>query len=299
MDQKMNILITGGTGFIGSALCYRLLENKHNIVVLSRRPDLLKGNVTGISELGLLTGDENFDVVINLTGEPIANKRWTEKQKKLISSSRLGTTQKLIEYFKSLRLKPKLFISASAIGYYGTGVTNDIIDEKALGDESFSSQLCQQWEGVALQAQSLGIRTCLLRTGVVLGKGGGALQKMLFPFKLGLGGTIGKGTQWMSWIHLDDLTGIIVYCIDHDSLEGPVNCTAPNPVNNKIFTKALGKVLKRPTFLPVPVVIVKLLMGQMGEELLLTGKKILPKKIVKKGYKFKFEQVDKALLNIV
>ena len=295
----MNVLITGGTGFIGSALSSRLSENKHNIVMISRHPELIKGDVEGVCEVEELRGDVNFDVVINLAGEPIANKRWSKQQKQRIISSRLGTTQKLIEYFKDAKIKPKLFISASAIGFYGVGVTNDAVNEEALGDLSFSSRLCRQWEAVALQAQTLGIRTCLLRTGIVLGKGGGALQKMLLPFKLGLGGRIGKGTQWMSWIHLDDLVGIILYCIDHDGLNGPVNGTAPNPVTNKVFTRALGKALKRPAFFPMPVAVVKILMGQMGEELLLSGRSVLPEKIIKEGYKFKFEQIDNALLDIV
>ena len=294
----MNFLITGGTGFIGSALCSRLLEDKHNIVILSRHPDAIKAPVTAISNLDQLKSDTAFDVVINLAGEPIANKRWSDQQKQRISRSRLDTTQKLISYFKTIEHKPKLFISGSAIGYYGTSETNDIIDETEHGDDSFSSQLCQQWETTALQAQTLGIRTCLLRTGIVLGKGGGALSKMLPPFKVGLGGKIGRGKQWMSWIHLDDLVGIILYCIDHDGLKSAINGTSPNPVTNQVFTKTLGKVLKRPTILTMPTLVVKLLMGQMGEELLLAGKKVLPIKVLDAGYKFQYKELEGALKNI-
>ncbi len=295
----MNILITGGTGFIGSKLCSRLLENKHDIVVMTRRPETIKGNIKGITTLEQIKDEMSFDVVINLAGEPIANKRWSKLQKQRISYSRLDTTRKLIEFFKTSKNKPKLFISASAVGYYGVSETNDSLNEEALGDESFSSQLCQQWEAVASEAKTLGIRTCILRTGIVLGKGGGALKKMLLPFKLGLGGRIGKGSQWMSWIHLEDLIGIILYCIDHDNVSGAVNATAPNPVTNKFFTKTLGKVLKRPTIFPMPTIVVKLLMGQMGEELLLSGKKVLPEKITKAGYVFKYVQLEEALLNVV
>ncbi len=294
----MNFLITGGTGFIGSALCSRLLEDKHDIVILSRHPDAIKAPVTAISNLDQLKSDTAFDVVINLAGEPIANKRWSDQQKQRISRSRLDTTQKLISYFKTIEHKPKLFISGSAIGYYGTSETNDIVDETEHGDDSFSSQLCQQWEATALQAQTLGIRTCLLRTGIVLGKGGGALSKMLPPFKVGLGGKIGRGKQWMSWIHLDDLVGIILYCIDHDGLKNAINGTSPNPVTNQVFTKTLGKVLKRPTILPMPTLVVKLLMGQMGEELLLAGKKVLPIKVLDAGYKFQYKELEGALKNI-
>ncbi len=295
----MKVLMTGGTGFIGSALCSRLLKDEHEIVILSRHPDAIKAPLTGISDLAQLKSNTTFDVVINLAGEPIANKRWSNQQKQRISRSRLDETQKLIAYFKAIEHPPTLLISGSAIGYYGMGETDDPVDETGSGDDSFSSQLCQQWEAVALQAQDLGIRTCLLRTGIVLGKGGGALSKMLPPFKMGLGGKIGGGKQWMPWIHLDDLVGIILYCIDHDELKGAINGTSPNPVTNQVFTKTLGKALKRPTILPMPAVSIKLLMGQMGEELLLAGKKVLPKKALSAGYKFQYETLEKALLNIV
>ena len=295
----MNILMTGATGFIGSALCSRLLKDKHNIVVLSRHPEAVEAPLTGISDLKQLKSDAIFDVVINLAGEPIADKRWSDRQKQRISSSRLDTTQKLIAYFKAVEYKPTLFISGSAIGYYGVGESSDIVDETGSGDESFSSQLCQQWETTALRAEALGIRTCLLRTGIVLGKGGGALRKMLPPFKMSLGGKIGNGQQWMSWIHLDDLVGIILYCINHDDLKNAINGTAPNPVTNRAFTKALGQALKRPTVLPMPAFVVKLLMGQMGEELLLAGKKVLPTKMLDAGYQFQYKELEKALLDIV
>jgi uncharacterized protein (TIGR01777 family) len=295
----MNILITGGTGFIGSALSPRLLADEHRVVVISRRTDIVSGAVTFIQSLEQLNQDEHFDVVINLAGEPIANKRWSERQKQRITASRLETTQQLLDYFQSSKQKPSLFISGSAIGYYGLGTASDSVGEEAPSDESFSSQLCQQWEAIASQASSLGIRTCLLRTGIVLGKGGGALGKMLLPFKLGLGGKMGSGDQWMSWIHLDDLIGIILHCINNDGISGPVNGTAPNPVSNKQFTQALAKALHRPAILPVPSLIIKLLMGQMGEELLLSGKRVLPEKMLKAGYVFKFKDIDEALVAVV
>jgi uncharacterized protein (TIGR01777 family) len=295
----MNILITGGTGFIGSALCSRLLDAQHHLVVLSRHPETIKPPVQGIESLDHLTDEIVFNAVINLAGEPIVEKRWSDRQKQRILSSRLDTTQALIEYFARIESKPKVFISGSAIGYYGTGRTNDPIDETGVGDDSFSSQICRQWEAVALQAQSLGIRTCLLRTGIVLGQGGGALAKMLGPFKLGAGGRMGSGTQWMSWIHINDLIGIILYCMEHDSIEGPVNGTAPTPVTNQQFTKTLGKVLNRPTFFSMPGAVITLLMGQMGKELLLTGKKILPRKIQTAGYAFQYSTLEHALSDVV
>lgn len=299
----MNFLISGGTGFIGSALCTYLLRSNHKIVLKTRHPELVSGNMTGVNHLSDLGADDTFDVVINLTGEPIANKRWSEKQKEKIIQSRLDTTEDLIAFFKGAKKKPDLFISGSAIGFYGVhstpGSENDAIGEDGLGDDSFSSRLCQQWEDVAQQAKSLGIRTCLLRTGIVLGKRGGALSKMILPFKMGLGGKIGSGSQWMSWIHLDDLIGIIDYCIKQPNLSGPVNGASPNPVTNAEFTTTLGKAVRRPTIFPMPAFVVKLLMGEMGEELLLAGKRVLPIKIQKAGFKFKYERLDTALLDIL
>ncbi len=299
----MNILITGGTGFIGSALCSHLLQDGHHIVLLSRHPEYIKPPLSGVRQLQELSNESTFDAVINLAGEPIADKRWSAKQKQRILASRVDTTQALIDYFKNTKHKPEVFISGSAIGYYGVGGAdanaNESVDETFCGDESFSSQLCQQWEAVALQAQTLGIRTCLLRTGIVLGKGGGALGKMLPVFKLGLGGKIGSGKQWMPWIHRDDLVGIILHCIKHAGVQGAINGVSPNPVSNQVFTKALGQALKRSTIIPMPAIIIKLLMGQMGEELLLSGKKVLPIKALDSGYKFQYAKLEDALLNVV
>lgn len=299
----MNILITGGTGFIGSVLCSRLLDVGHHAVLLSRHPELIQAPLSGINDLQELNTDSGFDAVINLAGEPIADKRWSTKQKQRILASRLDTTQALINYLKSTKHKPEVLISGSAIGYYGVGDSaanvNESVDESFSGDESFSSQLCQQWEAIALQAQTLGIRTCLLRTGIVLGNGGGALSKMLPIFKLGLGGKIGSGKQWMPWIHRDDLLGIILHCLKQPDVQGAINAVSPNPVSNQVFTTALGQALKRPTFFPLPAIIVKLLMGQMGEELLLAGKKVLPTKALDSGYKFQYNKLEEALLDIV
>jgi uncharacterized protein (TIGR01777 family) len=305
----MRFLISGGTGFIGSALCDYLLKSNHSIVIKTRHPEKVDGSMRGINRLSDLAPEEIFDVVINLAGEPIADKRWSANQKKKILDSRLDTTEEIINFLKHTKHKPALFISGSAIGFYGvdssTGSENDAIAEDVtlgggnLGDDSFSSRLCKHWEASALQAESLGIRTCLLRTGIVLGSGGGALAKMTLPFKLGLGGKIGSGKQWMPWIHLDDLIGIIDYCIDQETITGPINGTAPNPVTNAEFTISLGRAVKRPTILPMPACVVKLLMGEMGEELLLAGKKVLPMKAQQAGYQFKYEHLESALADIL
>lgn len=294
----MNFLISGGSGFIGSALSAQLAQQGHYVVVLSRHPESIREPARGIAELSQLAEDQAFDVVINLAGEPIADKRWSAAQKLKIVQSRLRVTQEIVTWMQGSKHKPRLFISGSAIGYYGVGSGDESIGEDIHGDDSFSSQLCRQWEGCALQAQALGIRTCLLRIGIVLGNSGGVLAKMLPPFKLGVGGRIGSGQQWMSWVHVDDILNIIAYCVSQESLSGPINCTAPVPVRNQEFTRALGTSLRRPTWLPLPRPVISLLMGEMGEELLLAGKKVLPQKLQEAGYSFQFEQIDAAFADI-
>jgi len=293
----LNILLTGGTGFIGSHLVDRLENEGHDISIVSRRPASIKDTHRLVDLDSIPSSTTYFDVVINLAGEPIANGRWNTRKKKLLVASRVNTTQKLIDYISQLDIKPSLLISGSAIGFYGLHASDESIDETAQGDASFSAQLCAQWEQTALQAETLNIRTCLLRTGIVLGKNNGALKRMLPPFKFGLGGTIGSGQQWMPWIHIDDILGIIMQCIDDASLNGPINAVAPNPVTNQAFTKALGKALNRPTLLPMPATIVKLLFGQMGEELLLSGRRVIPGKALEHGYTYHFDNVEQALEN--
>ncbi len=295
----MNVLITGGTGFIGSALCASFNTKGYKVVVKTRRPNDVSERLRAVDSLSQIAASEYYDVVINLAGEPIADKRWSPAQRQKILASRLNATEELMAFFHRAETKPAVFISASAIGYYGTGISDEGIGEDGRGDDSFSSSLCGQWEEAALQAKNLGIRTCLLRIGIVLGRNGGVLGKMLLPFKMGLGGKIGSGKQWMPWIHLDDLVGIVDYCIEHQDINGPVNCTAPYPVVNSQFTAALGKQLKRPTIFSMPAFIVKQLMGTMGEELLLSGKKVLPIKIQQAGYQFSYEQLETALKEVL
>ena len=297
-----NCLITGGSGFIGKALVPALLARGAEVTILSRQPEATKNQfnqaVTVISDLGQLDEQDHFDCVINLAGFGIADKRWSDEIKQKITDSRIQTTSALIEYFNRAKTKPTTFISGSAIGVYGLR-DDQKLDETAGGDDSFSSQLCQQWEAEAKQAEGLGIRTCYLRTGVVLGKNGGALSKMLPPFKFGLGGPMGSGTQWMSWIHRDDLVGITLHLLDDQAIQGAVNGTAPTPVTNKEFSSTLGKVLKRPAFLPLPAFVVKLMMGEMGEELLLSGQRVVPSKALATQYSFKYPDVESALREIL
>lgn len=295
----MNILVTGGTGFIGSVLCARLIKQGHSIVIKTRTPQIVKPPLKAISDLSQLSDDVAFHIVINLAGEPIAQKRWSTTQKNKIKGSRLSNTAELVCFFKKAKHKPQLFISASAIGFYGISRSDEEQIETSTGDNSFSSDLCSKWEEEALSAQALGIRTCILRIGIVLGDNGGALKKILPPFKCGVGGNIGSGKQWMSWIHLNDLVSIIEYCIQTETIEGTLNCTAPHPVKNEDFTKVLAKMIKRPGFFHMPSFIVRMLFGEMGNELLVAGKKVVPEKLNNSEFTFKYPTLASALENIL
>lgn len=300
--HKKHLLITGGSGFIGSQLVPVFVAQGYEVTVLSRNPEKtvvhFKNSVASIKDLNELDENAIFDVVINLAGQGMVDKRWSKGTKKQLRDSRIITTQNLVAYLQTVKKKPELLISGSAIGYYGNQ-RDKPLDEHAPGDSSFASNLCQDWEREAQRAEALGIRTCLLRTGVVLGKKGGALSKMLPAFRLGLGGIMGSGSQWMSWIHMDDLIGIILHLINNKDIEGAVNGTAPNPVTNRDFTSTLGRVLGRPVFLPVPALVLKLLLGEMAQELLLSGQRVMPKKILDAGYDFLYAELDDALYEVV
>jgi len=308
-------LITGGSGFIGTQLVKQLLLDQQEVTVLTRDcvktanhfSHLMAGSgtknkVSAIDNLESLNPEISFDVVINLAGQGIADKRWTDDVKQQLLDSRINTTEVLYDYLKDVMVKPDVFISGSALGYYGLGKNlqdkDTPIDETGLPDDSFSSQLCLAWEKEAQFIEALGIRTCYLRTGIVLGNNGGAVSKMLPAFKLGMGGPIGNGKQWMSWIHRDDLIGIIRYLIENKKLSGAINGTAPEPVTNKVFSSTLGKILKRPAFIPVPAFVLKLILGQMAEELLLSGLRVTPAKILDSGYEFKFTKLREALADV-
>ena len=313
---QQRYLITGGSGFIGTGLIKQLLLENHDITVLTRNEVLTaqhfarvmdaeredfqsKTKVKTIASLDAINPDQSFDVVINLVGQGIADKRWSDEVKQQLMNSRINTTQELYDYLKEALIKPDVFISGSALGYYGVRNTDDEIDENGDTDNSFSSQLCQKWEAQARKIAELGIRTCYLRTGIVLGKDGGALSKMLTPFKMGLGGPIGNGKQWMSWVHLDDIVDMIRFAVENDAIKGPINATAPKPVSNNEFAKTLAKVLKRPAIFPMPAFVIKLLFGQMGEELLLAGQRVIPKKLSDEGYQFQYPLLETALRDIL
>ena len=297
----MKILITGGTGFIGSALIKKLLPQEHQITVLSRNADkvakLFADNVTPLTDLQALDVSDHFDIIINLAGAPIFDKRWTAAQKTIIRDSRIQLTQQLIDKIATMQQKPQLLISGSAIGFYGDQGDTELT-EQSNSVADFSQQLCADWEQAALQAEQYGVRVCLMRTGLVLGRDGGLLQRMLLPFKLGLGGRIGNGRQWMSWIHLQDWIAIAENMINDNSMQGAYNATAINPVTNLEFSKTLAEVLNRPAFLPLPACVLKRLLGEMSE-LVLGSQKVLPERLVQHGFEFQFSHLRHALNDIL
>lgn len=299
----MKILITGGTGFIGQSLSPALLADGHSITVLSRYPNkvpsIFGDQIQPLNSLHHLAHTDHFDAVINFAGAPIFSKRWTDERKQVLLDSRVNTTQKLIEYIDRATTKPKVLLSGSAIGFYGDQ-GDTIIDESTppSSQDDFGHQLCAAWEASAKKAKEQGVRVCLLRTGLVLGKEGGFLQPMILPFKMGLGGKLGTGTQWMPWIHMDDYVAICKELLDNDALEGTFNLTAPNPVTNLDFTRTLAKQLKRPAFLTTPAWALNFLLGEMSQ-LLLGSQRVMPKRMADSGFQFKYTELEAALADVL
>lgn len=299
----MKILIAGGTGFIGKPLVNSLKNSGHEIFLLSRKKN--SSIAPGIQTLhwdaenfsGWEKWVEHCDAIINLTGEGIASKRWTERQKNIIVNSRIQSTRILVKAIQQFPNQSISLINGSAIGYYGN-VPEGELTENASAGKGFLAETCQAWEQEALRAASSNVRVVCIRTGIVLEKNGGALQKMLFPFQLGLGGPLGDGKQWMSWIYLDDMVSLICYVLENKQIRGPVNATAPWPVRMKEFAKILGKNLHRPAILPAPSFAIRLLLGEMSE-MLLEGQKVIPQKLIHDGFHFQYPDLDSALKTIL
>lgn len=300
----MRLVIAGGTGFIGSVLCTRLLAEGHALTLLTRGPSpttispnqkwlTWEPGSAGAWESALEESLLGADGVINLVGEPIAAKRWTEAQKEKIRLSRVGTTRSLVNAIAKAKEKPKFLLNGSAVGYYGPH-GDEPLTEKAGPGNDFLARVCVDWEEEAKRAEKYGLRVILLRTGIVLGKGGGALAKMIPPFKFFIGGPLGSGKQWMSWIHLEDEVGLILSLMHNERAHGPVNATAPDPVTMKEFCGALGRVLHRPAWAPVPAFALRLILGEMAD-MLLTGQRVLPAEAQKLGYTFRYPKLDEAL----
>lgn len=297
----MHILLTGGTGLIGRALCQFWLRQGHQLTVWSRRPErvaaLCGDGVRGIARLEELA-DTPLDAVINLAGAPIADRPWTHKRKALLWDSRVALTERLLAWLESRDQRPRVLISGSAVGWYGDGGERELHESDAPVVEDFAAQLCGAWEETAQRAETLGMRVVLLRTGLVLAPAGGFLKRLLLPFRLGLGGPIGNGRQWMPWIHLQDEIGLIDFLLQRDDARGPYNACAPQPARNRDFTRALGRALHRPALLPVPGPLLKLGLGELSG-LLLGGQKALPQRALADGYVFRFTDLDSALADLL
>lgn len=301
LAASQTVLITGGTGLVGTRLVAALAEAGHRVIVLSRwtgRNAALPAKVEIITALDELAADTRIDAVVNLAGEPLANGLWTKAKRERIVQSRLGVTEACLTLMKRLKQRPAVFVSASAIGWYGLR-GNEELDETSGGTDCFSRQVCVAIEGAAQQAEALGVRTVRLRIGLVLAAGGGLLGRMILPFKLGLGGPFGRGRHWMSWIHRDDLVRLICHCIANPELSGAVNGTAPEPVRNRDFVAALGKALHRPAILPVPALPLQWALGDFAKELLLSGQRVLPRAAQASGFAFRYPQLSDALKAIL
>ncbi|MDP2192973.1 MAG: TIGR01777 family oxidoreductase [Alphaproteobacteria bacterium] len=301
-NQSKTILITGGTGFIGQALCDHLLQEGYSLYILTRNQKLNQSThhakkfyIHHLSEIQNI----HMDIVINLAGETIA-QRWTENAKSRIYNSRISTTQDLVKLINAQEKKPELFISGSAVGYYGSNhhktFTEEYLPEP--NNAEFATLLCQDWEKAASHLNDQGIRTVLLRIGPVLGKEGGMLAKILLSFRLGLGSQIGDGQQFLSWIDRDDLVKLILFIIHEESIEGPVNATSPNPVTNKEFSFALAHALNRPCFFKTPGFVLKFIFGQMADEIMIKGQKVFPQKALSHGFQFSYPTIQQSLSKI-
>jgi uncharacterized protein len=298
----MRVLITGASGLIGKALQGSFEKKGYEMLLASRSEPKDERHIQWNPETGFGDADlarlEGLDAVVHLAGESISALRWSEEKKKAIRDSRVFGTRSMIEAFDKLELKPKTFISGAAIGFYGDR-GEDILTETSAAGKTFLAEISKEWEAESRRAEDLGIRTVLLRTGIVLSKDGGALATMMTPFKLGVGGVVGSGKQWMSWISLDDVVGIINFALENESVRGAINVTAPNPVTNEEFTKTLGSVLYRPTFLPLPEFAVHMVFGEMGDALLLDSTRVVPKRMLDAGYEFEFTDLKAALEHAV
>ena len=298
----MNIVVTGGTGFIGRALCAALSDSGHRVVILTRNAEaafrVLGTTMTAIEWNGRDQGPweeslEGADAVINLAGAPIADARWTDMRKQLITDSRVLTTRLLVRALSRCSSRPITFISASGIGYYGAS-DDRRLDEGAARGQGFLADLCLAWEAEALRAAEFGARVVTLRTGMVLEQDGGALPKMLFPFRLFAGGPIMPGSQWVSWIHRRDHIGLIQWALSTTTVSGPINAVAPEPVTMHTFCETLGRVLHRPSWLPVPGIALNILLGELGT-LMTTGQRVIPAKAMAGGYAFHYPTLEPAL----
>jgi uncharacterized protein (TIGR01777 family) len=297
----MKALVTGATGFIGRKLIARL----ERPVVLSRNAEKARQTLADVEAYSWdaertpapARAFEGVDVVFHLAGEPVAEGRWSDEKKRRIRESRRLGTKNLVEGMRQSDHKPGVLVSASAVGYYGDR-GDEILDEQSPPGNDFLAQVCREWEAAALAAQELGLRVTNPRIGIVLGNGGGALEKMLPPFRLGLGGRLASGRQWMPWVHVDDIVGMLLYAAQQESLRGPFNAVAPHPCTNREFTQQLASALHRPALFPVPALALKIAVGEFGQ-ILLASQRAIPRAIQAAGYQFAYPELRGALAAIV
>ncbi len=301
------IIITGATGFIGRPLCTHLVEEGYDVVALSRNPvkgaESLPDNISVVKwDAKTAEGWANYAdgtyAIINLAGENIGSGRWTQGRKQKILQSRLNAGKAVVQAVERAENKPKVVIQASGIGYYGDR-GEEVLDESSLAGSGFLSEVAKQWEESARKVESFGVRYLMIRTGVVLGADGGFLSRVTLPFRLFVGGRLGSGKQWISWIHIDDEVKAIAFLMERQDLQGAFNLTAPNPVTSKDFFSIVGKVMKRPSWLPVPSFLLRLMLGKMAEELILSGQRAAPKRLLECGYEFLFPEAESALGEIL
>lgn len=293
----MHILLTGGTGLIGRHLCRFWLDKGYRLTVWSRRPaqvaQVCGAGVRGIARLDEL-GEEPVDAVVNLAGAPIADRPWTSHRRALLWASRITLTEQLVAWLQGRQQRPAVLISGSAVGWYGDGGERELTELSQPVKEDFASQLCIAWEETALRAEALGMRVVLVRTGLVLAAEGGFLSRLRLPFKLGLGGPIGSGRQWMPWVHLDDQIALIDFLLQREDASGPYNACAPEPVRNREFARRLGRALHRPAFMPLPALVLRAGLGELSV-LLLGGQRARPVRLLAAGFTFRYNDVQSAL----
>jgi uncharacterized protein (TIGR01777 family) len=301
----MKILVTGSTGLVGSALVAALARDGHVVCRLLRPRTKSEGEAAGAfdvpwnPETGELGGAAvGAEAVVNLGGASIAEGRWTDARKKLLRTSRVDATRALVSALGKMNAKPEVLISASAIGFYGNS-GDDVLTEESASGNDFLAELSKDWETEALGAEEFRTRVVIARFGIILTKHGGALPKMILPFRLGLGGCIDSGKQWMSWVALEDVVEVIRFALNHHELRGAVNIVAPEPVRNAEFARELASVMHRPAFFPIPAFALRLAMGEMADALLLTSQRVLPQKLMKCGYRFRGQILRRVLHHII
>jgi uncharacterized protein (TIGR01777 family) len=301
----MRVIITGATGLIGKTLTTSLLDDGHEVIALSRSagkakylldPRTMVVEWDAVSARGWGHYAQGAGAIVNLSGENVMGM-WTQKKKAAILNSRINATRAVVEAVALVENKPKVIVQGSAIGYYGPR-QEEPLDESSAGGEGFLADVCRQWETAAEPVRALGSRLVIIRSGIVLTKKGGALAPLVQSFNFFGGGYIGRGEQWYSWIGIDDEVAIICYLIEHDKLSGPYNLVAPNPVRLKLFVQTLGKVLGRPVWLSIPTALVRIAFDQMADELLLKGQRVIPRRLLEAGYRFKYSELEPALRHI-